>query len=132
MITPAKIQVRFSDCDMMGHVNNAVYLSYFEMTRIHYFESLLGSSWDWNKHGVLLRKNEVEYLLPVFLNETPEITLVTEHIGNKSFTMAYELHVNGVLKSTGKSTLVCFDSQQMKSVEMNDEMRSALTKLIKS
>ncbi|HIP32269.1 MAG TPA: hypothetical protein EYG86_05875, partial [Crocinitomicaceae bacterium] len=27
-IPPAKIQVRFADIDVMGHVNNATYLSY--------------------------------------------------------------------------------------------------------
>ncbi|MFN6015692.1 MAG: hypothetical protein ACK47F_13470, partial [Flavobacteriales bacterium] len=29
MMTPAKIQVRFTDLDVLGHVNNNVYLSYF-------------------------------------------------------------------------------------------------------
>jgi acyl-CoA thioester hydrolase len=58
MIQPAKIQVRFADIDVMGHVNNAVYLSYFEMTRVHYFQELLGLTWDWKAHGVLLVRNE--------------------------------------------------------------------------
>jgi acyl-CoA thioester hydrolase len=74
-IEPAKIQVRFSDCDMMGHVNNAVYLSYFEMARIYYFGILLAKDRDWKKEGVLLRKNEVEYLKPVLLHEVPEISV---------------------------------------------------------
>jgi acyl-CoA thioester hydrolase len=42
MIEPAKIQVRLTDIDILGHVNNAIYLSYFEMTRIHYFNELVG------------------------------------------------------------------------------------------
>lgn len=41
MIEPAKIQVRLTDIDILGHVNNAIYLSYFEMTRIHYFNELV-------------------------------------------------------------------------------------------
>ena len=36
-IKPAEIQVRFADIDVLGHVNNAIYLSYFEMTSVHYF-----------------------------------------------------------------------------------------------
>ena len=47
MEQPIKIQVRFSDLDTLGHVNNAVYLSYFEMARIAYFTPLLGENWDW-------------------------------------------------------------------------------------
>ena len=42
MIEPVQIQIRFADIDAMGHVNNAVYLSYFEFTRVHYFSELLG------------------------------------------------------------------------------------------
>ena len=69
MLDSYRLQVRFSDCDMMQHVNNAVYLNYFEEARIHYFRQMLGMDWDWKKTGVILRKNELEYLKPVFLHE---------------------------------------------------------------
>ena len=49
MIEPLSIQVRFSDIDAMGHVNNAVYLSYFELARVYYFEKIMNESWDWKK-----------------------------------------------------------------------------------
>ena len=129
MIPPAEIQVRFSDCDMMGHVNNAMYLSYFEMARIHYFGHLLGSEWDWRRNGVLLRKNEVEYLKPLLLHENPKIHVFTQYIGNKSFTMAYELMVDGEIRTTGSSVLVCFDAVSNTSIEMNHALRAALEKL---
>lgn len=129
MISPAKIQVRFSDCDMMGHVNNAVYLSYFEMARIHYFRFLFGTDRDWKKNGVLLRKNEVEYLKPVLLNEEPEIHIFTEHIGTKSFTMAYELMVGEEIRTIGRSVLVCFDSTVNQSIALTAEMKEALETL---
>ena len=66
MIEPAKIQVRLTDIDILGHVNNAIYLSYFEMTRIHYFNELVGSEWDWMENGVVLVQNEVTYIQPIF------------------------------------------------------------------
>ncbi len=131
MIQPAKIQVRFSDCDMMGHVNNAIYLSYFEMARIHYFGILFGKDRDWKKNGVLLRKNEVEYLKPVLLHEQPEIFVYTEHIGTKSFSVSYELKVAGELRTTGTSVLVCFDSTVGQSIGLTEEMKIALHTLRK-
>lgn len=130
-IEPAKIQVRFSDCDMMGHVNNAVYVSYFEMARIYYFGILLAKDRDWKKEGVLLRKNEVEYLKPVLLNDVPEISVYLDHIGNKSFSVVYELKVNGELRTTGKSVLVCYNSIENKTYEVSDELRSVLKKIRK-
>src|SRR5690554_7673512 len=85
MLKPVKIQVRFADCDMMGHVNNAVYLSYFEQARLFYFEQLVGKEWDYQKQGTLLVKNEVVYLKPVFLHDSPEISIHLIEIGEKSF-----------------------------------------------
>lgn len=129
MIYPAKIQVRFSDLDVMGHVNNAIYLSYFEYARVHYFGQLLGDKWDWNSNGVLLVRNEIDYIAPVLLNDTPVITIKTETIGTKSFTLSYEVKVNEKLVTTGKSTLVTFDGKQNKSIPIPEGMLDALAKL---
>ena len=84
-VSPAKIQVRFTDLDVLGHVNNNVYLSYFEMARVHYFKELLGENWNWRKHTVVLAKNEVEYIRPVLLEHQPEVIMQMESFGNKSF-----------------------------------------------
>jgi acyl-CoA thioester hydrolase len=36
------IQIRFVDIDAFGHVNNAVFASYYEMARVAYFDQVLG------------------------------------------------------------------------------------------
>jgi acyl-CoA thioester hydrolase len=131
MIAPAKIQVRFSDLDVLGHVNNTIYLSYFEMARVHYFKELLGEGWDWNKFGIVLAKNEVEYFKSVLLNHEPLITIYTEHIGSKSFTLGYELHVNNVLFAKGQSIQVCFDASIQQSILVPDQMRMQLERIIR-
>jgi acyl-CoA thioester hydrolase len=131
VIKPAKIQVRLTDIDILGHVNNAIYLSYFEMTRIHYFNLLVGPNWDWMENGVVLVHNEVQYIQPIFLADTPEIQMFCNKIGNKSFTLSYEVYVNNQLKTTGSSTLVGFNSNQQKSIEIPALMREALQKLPK-
>ncbi len=128
-MTPARIQVRLTDIDILGHVNNAIYLSYFEMTRIHYFNQLVGPDWDWMENGVVLVQNEVNYHLPIFLYDAPEIHMYCTQIGNKSFTLSYEVYVKEQLKTTGKSTLVGFNSNKQQSIEIPDAMRAALLKL---
>ncbi len=40
--TASSIDVRFADTDAMGHVNNAVYLTYCEMARIQYWSDVTG------------------------------------------------------------------------------------------
>lgn len=129
MIEPLKLKVRFSDCDMMQHVNNAKYLNYFEEARIHYFRYLLGTDWDWRKNGILLRKNEIEYLKPVFLHEVADIACFVKHMGEKSFTLSYEVRVNNDLRTVGTSVLVCYDSEKRSSIPIPQRMREGLNKI---
>lgn len=129
MITPVKIQVRFRDCDMLGHVNNAVYLSYFEQTRMHYFEQLVGKDWDYVKQGILLVRNEIEYLKPIFLNDSPEIYLYLKEIGTKSFTFLYEVMVDGKIHTKGLSKLVCYNPKEKTTVPVYPELVTAFKKI---
>ncbi len=129
MIAPARIHIRFSDLDVLGHVNNSIYLSYFEIARVHYFGILLGTDWDWKKNGVVLAKNEVEYLKPVLLHHEAYVHVFTEEIGGKSFKLSYELRVNGELHTKGASTLVCFDSAKNETIPIPDVMHQVLHQL---
>lgn len=131
MIKPLEISVRFRDCDMMGHVNNAVYLSYFEQARMHYFKEMVGEEWDYSKQGMLLVHNEITYLKPIFLNDKPEILLYLVELGTKSFTFGYEVQVNSEVVTTGKSKLVCFDFKQNESVPVYPELIKTFDKIRK-
>lgn len=130
MIQLAQIHVRFSDLDVMGHVNNSIYLSYFEMARIHYFNQMLGTDWDWKKDGVLLVRNEVDYIKPVLLNDKPEIKLFTMKIGQKSFSLGYELSVDGEIYTTGASVLVSFNSIKGETIEIPAKLKESLELLM--
>lgn len=129
MIEAVKIQVRFADLDVLGHVNNSIYLSYFEMARVHYFNSVLGTNYNWLEEGFVLVKNEVEYLKPVYLNDDVRVSMAVEKIGNKSFTLSYGLSVNDELRSRGSSVMVGFNGNTHQSIELPDTMRQALEKL---
>ncbi len=130
-VEPARIQVRFSDLDIMGHVNNSVYLSYFEYARVHYFGQLLGMDWNWKTDGVLLVKNEVEYIRPVLLGDVPEVFICTEHLGTKSFTLSYEIRVKDVITTKGLSVLVCYNSRLNQTIPVPEKMKEALVKMKK-
>ena len=131
MISPAKIQVRFADLDVMGHVNNAVYLSYFETARVHYFKEILGSDWDWQKDGILLVRNEIDYLAPILLHDSPYVYIQIEHIGSKSFTLNYEVKVKSKVVTTGKSVMVCFNNLINQTQTIPEKMKNRLLEIKK-
>lgn len=128
-VSPARIQVRYADLDVLGHVNNSVYFSYFEMARVHYFGQVLGKDWDWDSNGVILVKNWAEYIKPVLLTDQPQIYISVDRIGSKSFDLSYELKVNDVLYTRGGSTLVAFDAKATQTIEIPEEMRNFLEQL---
>ena len=129
MINPPEIQIRFADIDVMGHVNNAVYLSYFEYTRVYYYEKLVVKKWDWKNNGTILIKNEVEYLKPILLSDKPKIEMFIGKIGNKSFTFHYEIRVNGTLYTKALSIMVSYNQFDKKTIQIPDEMKSSFSLL---
>jgi acyl-CoA thioester hydrolase len=122
-----KIQIRFSDCDMLQHVNNAVYLQYFETSRIKFFKTEI-PDWDWKKQGIILLKNTVEYKIPLLLTDDCEVLVDCIHIGTKSFTLSYKVMVGDVLKCYGESVLVCFDFYENKTIELPSDLKTVLAK----
>jgi len=120
-MSKTKIQIRFSDIDVMGHVNNAIYLHYFEQARMEFFSQFIHKDWDWYKNGLLLAKNEVEYFFPVGLNDEIYVETNCTKIGNKSFELEYSLFKGDKLCCTGKSTLVCYDYNAKETINIPNE-----------
>jgi len=128
-IEPYEVNIRFSDCDMMGHVNNAVYFTYFEEARIHYLGQLFGPERDWKVNGTIVRTNEIEYLAPILNKEKPTIEIYIESIGNKSFTVCYEVRVGNELRSIGKSVMVWYNGTTHQSFVPPEESKKLLEQL---
>ena len=131
MIEPALIQIRFSDIDLMGHVNNAVYLSYLEYTRVHYFNQMLDENWNWETNGIILAHTEISYRRPIVLNDKPEIQMKIGRVGDKSFTFHYSIFVDGKIMSNASSTLVCYNTLLKSSITIPLLMRESFMQLEK-
>ncbi len=118
------VEIRFADIDAMGHVNNAVYFSYFEQARMAYFKERVARIWDWNEDGVIVARNEIDYVFPVFLNDRMFIRLWVERVGSKSFTVCYRVVVGERLCATGKSVLVCFNHKNKSTQVLPEAWRT--------
>ncbi len=120
------LEIRFRDIDALGHVNNAVYLSYIEQTRAKYLEGLglRGSH-----PTTILVGNEIDYLRPVLLHESLEVKMRCTEIGRKSLKFEYEIHANNELAARAKSTHVWFDFAANTSVPVSPEAIAKLEAL---
>jgi acyl-CoA thioester hydrolase len=116
-----RLEVRFRDIDALGHVNNAVYLSYLEQARVLYFQKL--GLRDDQKPLTLLARNEIDYLRPVLLGEELEVLLRVAKIGTKSLRFEGELRAAGELAARAASVLVWYDFEGSSSIAVPDDAR---------
>ena len=105
-----ELEVRFRDCDALGHVNNAVVLSYLEQARFHWWGQRLGGR-PFREDGFLLARVEVDYRRPILLEDRVRIELSCIRLGNSSFDLAYRLTKgqDGTLLAEARSVQVMVD-----------------------
>jgi len=112
------IATRFSDIDAVGHVNNAVYLTYFEEARLKYWREVI--QWDWSESGVIVGRSEVNYLKPILLGDQIHCYIRTTRIGNSSFDIMHvlvrETEHGEEICTTGKTVSICYDYKANKSM----------------
>ena len=105
------IPIRFADIDAFGHVNNAIYLTYFEIARSTYWDEVI--EWDWNEVGIIIRRSVVDYLKPIILTDEIYTYVKTSRIGTSSFDLDYIIVkiVDGMEEvcTTGQTLCVTFD-----------------------
>ena len=134
--TTVPLQIRFADLDMAHHVHNAVYLHWFELARMELLRTFIPRGHDWKKQGLILARNEVDYRLPVHLQDGVEAECWCSTIGTKSFDLSYAVRrVSGgrpEVCAEGRSVLVCFDYAEGRSMEIPSEWRKALGELTQS
>ena len=111
------LPIRFADIDSFGHVNNAIYLTYFEIARSSYWTEVV--QWDWETMGIIIGRAEINFIKPINLNDQVLAYVRTSRIGNSSFDLEYVLVKvnNGVeeICTTGSTVCIAFDYSQNQS-----------------
>jgi acyl-CoA thioester hydrolase len=123
--------VRFRDCDALGHVNNAVYLTYLEQTRFHHWRTLWGVGTPQlppDMPGVILARVECDYRRPAKYGDVLDVRLTVGEIGRSSFRYEYEI-VDGEGRTmlTAKTVQVMYDYAAERPVPIPDAIRALLT-----
>ena len=125
-----RLEVRFRDCDPLGHVNNAVYLTYLEQARFSHWRALWGFGTPQvapGMPGVILARVECDYKRQATYGDTLDVRLTVPELGRTSFKYEYEIvDVQGRTVLTAKTVQVMFDYVSQKPVPIPDEIRALL------
>ena len=127
MIT-TPIQIRFSDIDIIGHVNNALLQQYFDIGKSSYFIDVLSLPLMWKKRGFVAATTSTTYLKEVFVDDKISVVTSVEKIGTKSLTISQEIkcEVSGDVKVRSSSVLVAFDIVNHLSIPVPDSWREMI------
>lgn len=118
-------RVRFRDLDALGHVNNAVFLTYIESARIAYLLDL-GVATGVQDLGIIVARIEIDFRSPVGLGEEVEIGVRASRFGTKSFDLDHELRAGGRLVAEAKTICVGYDYGSGETVAIPEAWRERL------
>lgn len=124
-----EIQVRFRDLDALGHVNNAVYLTYFEAARMAYWMHVNGRA-DLSSMDMILARAEVDYRAPVGYGDVLEVGVRCASVKRSSFVLEQALvsRRTGTLVAQARKVLVHYDYTAGRSRPLTEDQRQLLMK----
>ena len=130
------IEVRFSDTDAMGHVNNAVYLTYFELARAGYYQAVTGRVFETlaeTDRSMIMAHARVEYRAPVFFGETVVVACRVAWVSRSSFSLEYRLVASddsprgpGRLVADAETIQVAYDYASGRATRLDPHLVRAL------
>ena len=129
-----RLVVRFNDCDPLGHVNNAVYLTYLEQARFALWRDQLGyvarAAGAGGSRGVgfILARAEIDFRAQARYGDELEVRVRLADVGRSSFAYEYEVVAiaTGGVVASARTVQVRFDYDAEKPVPIDDTLRERL------
>lgn len=115
------IQMRFSDADSFGHINNVALQMYFDLGKTDLFNEL------WRLTGVaeqvpaIVVSLNTDFYEQIFYGDQVVVETSIESIGNKSLRLVQRLMSGEKLCTQSRTVMVCYDRQTRKSVAVPAE-----------
>ena len=119
-------KLRYGDTDRQGHVNNAVFATFFETGRV---EMLLAGGADFLAPGqsLVLARLEIDLVAEINWPGTVEIGTRVAKIGRSSMSLEQAVFQNGVLAARGISVVVLTDETTRRSTPLSEQAIARLS-----
>jgi acyl-CoA thioester hydrolase len=123
----AEISVRFRDTDGMGHVNNAVYLTYLEIARERYWRDVFGLT-DYRGVDIIMARVEIDFRAPIVPGDDIVVGIRASALGRKSFEFLYEgwRKADGEVVFASRSVQVMYDYAAGRTKELSAQARAKI------
>lgn len=132
-----EIDVQWRDMDVLGHVNNAEYIRWFESARIKTLGEIEMFSADGrfkpaSRIGPILASVSCDFMAPVSFPDTVCVGAHVTRIGRSSFNLGYVVTQasDGKVVARGDSVVVQLNYDTNRSEPFDDTLRDALGRLM--
>lgn len=121
-----EIELRWGDCDQLGHINNVYYLEYAQEARLRFFQQWASSGIQMGP--VVVRRVEVDFEREMKYSAKAinvEVTIIK--VGTTSFAMRHRLlGRDGVLHATVDAVIVRVDLEAGTAIPLPEKTRALL------
>ena len=123
-----RLETRYADYDTKGHVNNAVYLTYFEVARIRAWLDAVGGSPD---APFIIAEATVRYARPAMIGVPLDVEVTTTEVRNRAWVWRYRVldARDDALVAEGQTVQVMYDYATGRSVEIPADVRAGLARV---
>ena len=120
-----ELKTRWRDSDVYGHINNAVFLSYFEDARKSFFKR-----WDINltDRSLIVASIKIDYLQQVKHPSQLDVGQKVSRLGNTSFDIFSILFLDNKPICSATTTIVCYNFLTEKKIKLLDEIKNDYNK----
>jgi len=127
LLSTLRFPIRWGDMDAMAHVNNTIYLRYFEESRVSWSQRN-GMRLQPAGTGMILANVSVAFKKPVSYPANVVVELHAGRVGRSSFTLLNTLTVEGETEpsATGECVIVWYDFENNKSAPVPESLRAIL------
>lgn len=125
-LASSTVDIRWSDMDAFGHVNNARFHTFIEEARLRWLQSL-PAPWVTDDIGPLLAAVQMNFRRPVGWPETLRITLGVLRVGDSSLTLSHVVTSAGsdaAVYADGHAVMVWIDRRNGRPISLPPELRA--------
>ena len=127
------LQIRFSDFDTFGHVNNNSYMAFFDLGKMEYMGSMIDRNFNAADVSAVIASINVDFLAPAVMGEQLDVRTAVTHLGERSFTLYQRVvgSATGSVKAQATTVIVGFDIATQTSAPLRPLLADALSRDLK-
>ena len=115
------VQLRFNDIDMLGHLNNSVYIQLMDLGKANYFHQFIDGRLDHDNLAIVVANINCDFHAPAYLEERLEVLTAVESMSERSLRLEQRV-INadtGEVKCRAITTMVNIDPKTPHDTEIS-------------